>query len=187
MNNTKNIMNERLEDLKDKFEITDRLIISFKLCEILTVEDFLNAIQRNKIKNVYGLGIKKFNRICQKLESLGIVIPDVIQSNQINFLIDDIDGIENISYYTKNYIIFKYNLKEIDIFELENIMNEYCLNFKNNDIIDAGLDRCTAYILYTNDIYTISQLQKAYSNGDILTIRRIGNKRLNEIKQLLYS
>ena len=183
MKTTKKITEILVEDLKEEFNITDHLINSFKSFKIFTVKDLLYAIRTNNIKKVSGLGKTKYNRICKVLEELGA---QIIQSPKINFLIDDIDGIENICLYTKNYIIAKYKLKEADIFELEAIISKYSLNFQKNDIMDAGISKDTAHILYFQNISTTTQLEKAYKKNQLKKIRRIGKVRLKEIEEIIF-
>ena len=184
---TKKIMQTQLEDLQDRLQITDFLINSFKISKIYTVADFLDAIRKNRINSVYSLGVAKFNQICDVLQDLGIEIPDTIESKKVVFLIDEIDGIENISLYTKNYIIYKYKLKDTDVYELEKAISKFDLSFKKDDIIDKGIPKYTAYILYYNGIYTFSQLEKLYQKDKLKKINRIGEKRLKEIEELIFS
>ena len=174
------------EELKEKLGISRYLVICLKKHNIITVKDFLNAIRKNKIDKVDALGKTKYEKICKILSNSGIIIPEPIKSHKIVKLIEEIDGIENISDYTKNYIIYKYNLRERDFIELENIIRKYNdLAFKKNDILDAGIDKNIAKILYRSDIYTVSQLKKAYNKGKLEQIQGLGRKKLKEIEDFL--
>lgn len=185
MLNEKNIKKMTLEELKEKLGITRYLVYCLKKQEIITVQDFIVAVTKNRIDKVEALGKTKYDKICKVLSNYGIIIPEPIKSNKIVKLIEQIDGIENISLYTRNYIIYKYNLSEIDLIELENIISKYNLSLKKHDIIDEGIKKNTAVILYANNIYTVSQLEKAYHKGEVTEIRGIGEKRLKEIENFL--
>jgi hypothetical protein len=77
-------------------------------------------------------------------------------------------------------------LNSNDLSILENIITKYDdLAFKKNDILDAGIDKNIAKILYRSDIYTVSQLKKAYNKGKLEQIQGLGRKKLKEIEDFL--
>lgn len=105
--------------------------------------------------------------------------------SKVKNMIDDIGGIFNISYYTKNYLVYKYKLSNKDLTYLSDLMEKHDVGFHLDDIIDEGLDKRTSYLLYRNNIQTIRELSKAYQNEYLFNIKGVGKKRLKNICYIL--
>ena len=105
--------------------------------------------------------------------------------SKVKNMIDDIGGIFNISYYTKNYLVYKYKLSNKDFTRLLDIMEKHDVAFLLGDIIDEGLDKKTAYLLYRNNVQTIRELSKAYQYEYLFNIKGLGQKMLKNICYIL--
>ena len=104
---------------------------------------------------------------------------------KITYLLDDIGGIFNISNYTKNYLAYKYKLRKKDLLQLDELVEKYMLKYNNNDIIDRGLNKKVAYILYRNNIQTTRELQEAQRYNYLFYIRGLTKNMKKDIIYLL--
>lgn len=104
---------------------------------------------------------------------------------KITYLLDDIGGIFNISNYTKNYLAYKYKLRKKDVLQLDELVETYMLSYKKHDIIDEGLNKKVAYILYRNNIQTTRELQEAQRYNYLFYIRGLTKNMKKDIIYLL--
>lgn len=158
--------------------IVDRLNIS----KIYTISDLINAIKSGAINDVPGIGKKEVSKIINYLFELGYFITT---NDKIIYVFNDVGEIFEISNYTKNYLIYKYNLNKKDVDELERIMNKYDIKYKSRDIIDEGLDKKISHLLYNSGVLTTNELYRAYNFNILSFIKGIGKKSIKEIEDFL--
>lgn len=104
---------------------------------------------------------------------------------KITYLLDDIGGIFNISNYTKNYLVYKYKLRKKDILQLDELVETYMLSYKKHDIIDEGLNKKVAYVLYKNSIQTTYDIEEAHRYHYLFYIKGLTKNMKKDIMYLL--
>ena len=104
---------------------------------------------------------------------------------KITYLLDDIGGIFNISNYTKNYLAYKYKLRKKDILQLDELVEACMLSYKKHDIIDEGLNKKVAYVLYKNSIQTTYDIEEAYRYHYLFYIKGLTKNMKKDIMYLL--
>lgn len=163
-------------------DFSENIVDQLNASKIYTISDLINSIKSGAINNVPGLGKKRVSKIINYLFELGYFITT---NDKIIYVFNDIGEVFGICNYTKNYLIYKYNLKEKDINELERIMNKYDIKYKSRDIIDEGLDKKISHLLYNSGILTTNELYRAYNFNLLSFMKGIGKKSIKEIEDFL--
>lgn len=176
----------RIEDLKAELGMTNYKVNCFKNSGIYNINDILSSIRSNKLPKVRSVSKKSISEIYSFLINNGFNIPDVIKSRKVLAILDCYENdMPLISSCTRNYLIYSFCLKPKEIDELEKLLEKEGLKFKEDDIVDAGLEESIANRLYEVDVETVSDLKILYYSGDLLGIRGIGSEKMKKIKEFL--